>query len=111
MISKEQLNQYEKEGFVYLSSFYDLENEILPIQKDIDPLHLSRDLQIDEILQNDIDNKNLKSTDSEFQQIIQEITNLFIPQKITNEEHLQSQITIFLQARYPEKIEQYSNSN
>lgn len=72
--------------------------------KDIDPLHLSRDLQIDEILQNDIDNKNLKSTDSEFQQIIQEITNLFIPQKITNEEHLQSQITIFLQARYPEKI-------
>ena len=35
MISKEQLNQFENEGFVYLPSFYDLENEILPIQKDI----------------------------------------------------------------------------
>lgn len=33
--SKEQLDQYKEEGVVYLESFYDLETEILPIQKDI----------------------------------------------------------------------------
>jgi len=35
MISKSQLKQFEDEGFIYLPSFYDLDKEILPIQKDI----------------------------------------------------------------------------
>lgn len=33
--TKEQLEQYHQDGVVYLKSFYDLETEILPIQKDI----------------------------------------------------------------------------
>lgn len=33
--SENQLEQYKKEGIVYLESFYDLETEILPIKKDI----------------------------------------------------------------------------
>lgn len=33
--SKQQLEQYHKDGIVYLESFYDIETEILPIQKDI----------------------------------------------------------------------------
>ena len=35
MLSKEELDQFENEGFVYIPSFYDLEEEILPIQNDI----------------------------------------------------------------------------
>lgn len=35
MISKEQIKQFQSEGFLYISSFYNLEKEILPIQKDI----------------------------------------------------------------------------
>lgn len=33
--SKEQIDQYKRDGVVYLESFYDLEAEILPIKKDI----------------------------------------------------------------------------
>ena len=36
-----------------------------------------------------------------FEQIIGDIRSSFKPQKITNEDHLQAQITIFLQATYP----------
>ena len=35
MVSEEQLKQFENEGFAYFPSFYNLEEEILPIQKDI----------------------------------------------------------------------------
>ena len=38
-----------------------------------------------------------------FEQIIESIKTQFIPQRITDEEHLQSQLTIFLQAKYPER--------
>jgi len=33
--TKEELEQYNEDGIVYLESFYDLETEILPIQRDI----------------------------------------------------------------------------
>ena len=35
MLSDNDLEQFEREGFLYLPSFYDLKKEILPIQRDI----------------------------------------------------------------------------
>lgn len=46
---------------------------------------------------------NVDEYQNEFENLINSIKSNFQPERITNEEHLQSQLTIFLKAKYPDR--------